>query len=486
MLPRILSIAAPLFVYITLAVLVQGLWNERKKFDRIALALATAGLLASFMVLSPAHRLFFDEDTYINIASNLTKAPVAQLTLLGGPDEITVSTYYKEPAGWPVLLSFVFFFTGPSEQAAFITARVFYGATLGAIYMLGLTLFQSRRQAAVAAILVGAAPVFFWYSASAGTDIPAAFFAVLGLWGIFAGNAPLAAAGIAMSAQIRLELIALAPLVWLAPKISIRWKAAAAGLVAAEIAHVAWLLSVAPEFARAVRVESAFSLQYVFQNGAANIKYLFNPLLFPAVVTALAIAGLLRKRSGEWPRWLLALSVVAVSGVHAVFYVGSFDINPRYSIQILAPLALLAASTIRRPFFIATLIASLAIPQFGGYGVPPFVQTLAVDHRIASDFAARVGSEDLVLSAQQEVFLNQGLRAMNSVLASERADRLDEQLKQRKVWYHAGVRTNLENSEDWDADQWVKSNYELHLIDSYEVDAMKIAFYEVLLKPINR
>ncbi len=485
MLPRILSIAAPLFVYVTLALLVRGLWEERKKFDWIALVLAAAGLLVSLTLLDPAHRLFFDEDTYINIASNLTKAPVAQVTLLGGPDQVAVSAYYKEPAGWPVLLSLVFFFTGASEQVAFFVARIFYGLTLAAVYMLSLTALQSRRQALIAAILVGATPAFFWSSASTGLDIPAALFVVLGLLGIFAGNAPLAAAGFAMAAQLRLELIILAPIVLLAPKIATRWKVAAAGLLAAEAAHVAWVLSIAPEFARAVRVESAFSPQYAAQNVASNVKYLFNPLLFPAVITGLAIFSLFRKRPGKWPRWPLVFSVVAVSGVYAAFYVGSFEINPRYSIQILAPLALLAASTIRRPVLVAAVIASLAIPQFGGYSVPAFVQALEADHRIATGFASRVGSEDLVLSAQQEMFLNQGLRAMNSVLASEQAERLNEQLKQRKVWYHSGARTSLANSQDWEADQWVKSNYELRLIESHEAGSMKVAFYEIM-KPVGR
>jgi hypothetical protein len=50
---------------------------------------------------SESTSLFYDKDIYIHIASNLSKAPVAQLTLLGGPGEIQVATYYKEPVGFP-------------------------------------------------------------------------------------------------------------------------------------------------------------------------------------------------------------------------------------------------------------------------------------------------------------------------------------------------------------------------------------------------
>ena len=64
---------------------------------------------------------------------------------------------------------------------------------------------------------------------------------------------------------------------------------------------------------------------------------------------------------------------------------------------------------------------------------------------------------------------------------------LDKQFgKHRKVWYYAGARTNVEGTPDWTADRWVKSNYQLHLIDSREVRGMRIAFYEMLLQPVDR
>src|SRR5947209_20560642 len=114
MIPRILSIASPLWVFVSLAVLAKGLWQERRKFDWLALVPAIAGLAASAFFLPPTHRLFFDEDIYIGIANNLAHAPVNQITVWGGPDDVQVSSYYKEPAGWPTLLSLVFLITGRS------------------------------------------------------------------------------------------------------------------------------------------------------------------------------------------------------------------------------------------------------------------------------------------------------------------------------------------------------------------------------------
>src|SRR5262245_28745428 len=98
MIPRALSIAGPPLVYVTLATLVTGLWYERRN-EWLSLAPAAAGLLASFVFLSPVHRPLFDEDAYISIARNLARAPIAQVTLLGSRDDIQVSTYHKQPPG---------------------------------------------------------------------------------------------------------------------------------------------------------------------------------------------------------------------------------------------------------------------------------------------------------------------------------------------------------------------------------------------------
>jgi len=54
------------------------------------------------------------------------------------------------------------------------------------------------------------------------------------------------------------------------------------------------------------------------------------------------------------------------------------------------------------------------------------------------------------------------------------------------VWYHSGVRTNALDTEDSLADRWVKSNFELHPIQSQEVGGMRIAFYQMLLKHVDR
>jgi hypothetical protein len=486
MIPRILSVAGPLFIYATLAVLGWGLWRERKKLEWLALAPALAGLIASFAVLAPIHRLFFDEDIYINIASNLTRAPVAQITLLGGPDDVEVSSYYKQPPGWPVVLSLVFLLAGRTETVAFVFARILFAIAIAAVYQLSREALQTKKQALAAAILFGAVPVCFWFSVSAGTDIPAALFTTLGMWGCLAGNGPLAAAAFALAAQTRMELIVLVPIVWLSGKIPVKWKAIASALLVAELAHIGWLMTVTPVLAAAEKAPVWMSLGFIPGNLVANVRYLFNPMQFPAgVMAAAVVAGL--KRSGKGGRGLLALQIGAMFGVYILFYAGSFDMNPRYSIQFLAPLAVVAASALTRPVFIAGAILSLVLPYTVRLEFTGYLQALAADHRLSVQFASQIGASDLVLSTEPQIFLNQGREAVDAAFAFERRDKLDEVMRRPgKIWYHAGATTNLVETREWRADQWVKSNLELHLIDAHEVAGTKIAFYEVLLKLVDR
>src|ERR1051325_9909408 len=120
---------------------------------------ALAGFLGSALLLAPIHRLFFDEDVYINVASNLTRAPVNQVAVMGGPRDIQVSTYPKEPAGWPVLLSLAFLVGGTSESVAFCFARLVFARAIAAVYHLARALLPEQKKAVVATILFGATPI---------------------------------------------------------------------------------------------------------------------------------------------------------------------------------------------------------------------------------------------------------------------------------------------------------------------------------------
>lgn len=475
MIPRILSITTPLFVYVSLGLLMAGLFRERKSLEWIGAAAALAALLASFALVSPVHQLFFDEDIFIHIASNLSHAPVAKVTLLGSSTESEVSSYYKSPAGFPVLLSLVFLFTGTSEAVGFVAARVIFSLLVAAVYQLSRRTGLDRWQSLAAAAAVASVPVCFRFSVSAGTDMPAALFAVLGMWGIACGNGALAASGLALAAQTRLEMIVLVPLIFSSRAIENRWKVAGVALILAELLHLEWVLSSAPAFAAFERVPSAFGFANLLPNLKANIAYLFDPFRFPILVPVLSAMAFVRKNTFRLALWLFLLLAV-----YLFFYAGNFILTPRYSIQLAAPLVVLAVSITKHRYALAALLLSSALAFWQWPNGPEYVPELISDHGFAAEVASQLGQDDLVVSTESEVFLNNGVHAMNAFYAADQPEQLDKQLQRyRRTLYYAGAQTNVVNGPEWQTDQWIKSHYKLRFVDSRKVGNIRIVYFEI-------
>jgi len=67
----------------------------------------------------------------------------------------------------------------------------------------------------------------------------------------------------------------------------------------------------------------------------------------------------------------------------------------------------------------SSVLVSMILPYTRAYEFPAYVQSLSADHRFQAEFAAQIDPNDLVVSAQPEMFLNHDRRAMNAVFASE-------------------------------------------------------------------
>ena len=135
--------------------------------------------------------------------------------------------------------------------------------------------------------------------------------------------------------------------------------------------------------------------------------------------------------------------------VYLVFYAGSFDLNPRYSIQIVVPLILLAVSSLRflsRVQRYPVVVALAGSLLFSNLSERPedrdpasFVNVLASDHRRMVLIADDLGPDSIVLTTEPEVFLNHGIPAMNAVFATERPQAVQAQSdKYGMVLYYSG------------------------------------------------
>ena len=426
LIPRILSVLGPLLVYASLGLLLWSLFKNRERLDRHLPAVIALALVSSFVFVDTSHRLFFDEDIYIQIASNLSRAPVAQLTLLGSPETVEVSTYYKEPVGYPTLLGLLFAVTGTSEGVAFHFARVLFSLAVGGVYLLARDNFRHPWMGWLAALAFVATPPVLEYSVSAGTDLGTVLFAVLGVWGLVSGAYPVAVAALALVAQMRLEAVVLTLFLLASPAIGRRWKLIGLALISGQLFHLGWVVSAAPAYASSVGVEAAFSPGYVPANFIGSLGYLLNGGRFPWGISVLAALALLawgvrtlrspsrkdtRPQLGEvyFVAW-----IGLMMAVYFAFYEGSFDLNPRSSIQIAVPMILLGMTALKlfntrqRVVVVIglafTLLYSNLSPKPPDQDHSISVDNLAADHQRMEQIAADLGEGSIVIAGEPEVF----------------------------------------------------------------------------------
>ena len=230
---------------------------------------------------------------------------MAQLTLLGSPETVEVSTFYKEPVGYPTLLGLLFAVTGTSEGGAFFFARVLFSLAVGSVYLLARDNFRQPWMGWLAALAFLATPPVLEYSVSAGTDLGTVLFAVLGVWGLVSGAYPVAVAALALVAQMRLETVVFTLFLFASPSLGRWWKLIGLALISGQLFHLVWVLSAAPAYASSVGVEAAFSPGYVPANFIGSLGYLLDGGRFPWGISVLAALSLL-----SWSvRTILALFV---------------------------------------------------------------------------------------------------------------------------------------------------------------------------------
>jgi hypothetical protein len=143
-------------------------------------------------------------------------------------------------------------------------------------------------------------------------------------------------------------------------------------------------------------------------------------------------------------------------------------------------MVVLAVSITKQRYVIAALLLSSALALWQWSRGPEYVPELISDHAFAAEVASGLGQDDLVVSTESEVFLNNGVHAMNAFYAADQPEQLDKQLQRyRRTLYYAGAQTNVVNGPEWQTDQWIKSHYRLRLVESRKAGNIWIAYFEI-------
>jgi 4-amino-4-deoxy-L-arabinose transferase-like glycosyltransferase len=432
-------------------------------------AAACCGLcLTLTAVVAPrTSRIFFDEQIYQSIGRSLADTRVAEMCNDGAVEygrlQCWSGEYNKQPYAYPYLLSLAYRVTGSRPSVAHVVNNLAATGLVFVVFLLAALLFQDRRAAIGAALVMALVPMQLVWSNTAASEPTAALACALAVLAamefVRTRSTPAfiwTLSTTIFAASFRPECVLVAPLVLGLLGVKSRsefarprfwwWTAAAVGTGWNVLAH-----------AVAVRNESwgavgeRMALSHVGRNIATNGWFYFWDERFPAGFTLLALVGLaLRFRSGAG--WLLAYFGL-FWGVFLLFYAGSYDYGAdvRYSLMTYAPLAALAgvglAAIVERMGRVVGASRALpviaAVVLFYGSSYFPLVRSVGEEAWAARADVAFVDrviptlpQNSVVLSHTPSVFLVRGVNAAQTSIAQTNEPRVAHEFFDR---YAGGV-----------------------------------------------
>lgn len=419
------------------------------------LGASALGFTLAAFAAPETNRIYFDEHIYQHVGQNLTDLRLAQMCNEGSVEygilRCTRGEYNKQPTGYPHLLSVVYRLFGIREAWGFWLNPLCLAALVVTVALISLLLFDDRRAAGFAALVMALIPEQLRWSHTAASEPSSALMCAIAVLAVllFARERSTAAlawsvAAAAFAVQFRLEsllclpiaaavIAAFAPDELRKPRL---WVAALVGLVlcAGLLGHIAAVRD-DPWGASGPRM----SLAYVAPNFAVNGPFYVADWRFPLLYTLCAAIGLVAAR-GIWPRLIAAGYFVSFWGVFLVFYAGSYNYGAdvRYSLMTYPPLALLAGVGLsaiagilrarwRLPFSSASGVAAVVAASFLVY--MPYVRSIGeeawsarADVEAARDFRTSVPPDGVVLTHTPSMFLLWGTNALQASIATTEPD----------------------------------------------------------------
>jgi hypothetical protein len=321
-------------------------------------AVALLSVVLTVFVAPRTNRIFYDEQIYQSIGQNLTDLKLAQMCNDGNVEygrlQCSNGEYNKQPYAYPHLLSVAGRLFGVREANAFAVNALVMAATVCAMYLLAVALFDDRLAAFFAALLIALTPEQLVWSATASVEPSASLALVVALlcaaqFCRSRSDRSLAAAAVAAAyaVQFRQESLLIVPIIGV-----LLWARASdefsrprfwwAGmlflvLVAVHIGHT-FVVRNEPWGTTQARLSLAYLPANVLVNGPF---YLWDER-FPFVFTLLALVGLASRRLRP-ERAVLVAYFLLFLGTGLLFYAGSYNYGAdvRYSLLTYPPLAAL-------------------------------------------------------------------------------------------------------------------------------------------------
>ncbi len=398
------------------------------------------------------HRVYFDEDIYLDMGKEILLRGQGSLCNYGDSSSCYAYAFMKWPNGYPFLLAVAYLFFGISETVAFALVTLLSSLSVVLIFLITYLLSGRERIALFASLMFALIPIHIMWSGTAATEpvlvfftMLAAFFFALGLNSINWKMNLLALSTLAYAVQIRTEGIILLPIFFLLVLLldKERWKKFV-GYKSVTL-WVLFFVLITPYLVHAYHSsinetwgssEGTFGLKFAVENAPVNAWFWiagYPTIEHPFLYTALAFIGIAylarrdRKLLISLGSWFLLFFVL-----YAFFYAGSvlYGVDVRYALSSYVPFVMLAAFGSyaltriepRRESAVTILVSVIILVSFLFY--LPSVATPAekieearqarVYHDYVLDYVNNLDDDCYILSHVPSMYLAAGVNSLQT------------------------------------------------------------------------
>jgi 4-amino-4-deoxy-L-arabinose transferase-like glycosyltransferase len=321
----------------------------KKTWIALLLILIIAGCLR-FFIAPQTHRLYFDEDIYMNIGQNILKEGKAMLCNRGDLEKCYEYILNKQPNGLPFIASLVFLFTGVNEYPVFILTALLSTLSVLLLFLITYILTKNEKISFYAALLFALAPIHIrWGGTVAAGPVFLFFslFAILFFMIYFHSKSLLLLSFItlAFAVQFRPESYLLVIIVAVAFLLFSKWTE----IVATKkflLAIAIFSLLITPMILQTNAVfddpwgsnAGKFGLQYFIKNTADNTLFFFENQRYPVFFSVLSLVGFFSLLHQKDKKIIFLLSwFFAFFIIYLLFHAGSFNygVDDRFSLNLL-------------------------------------------------------------------------------------------------------------------------------------------------------
>lgn len=464
------------------------------KKGMLLVGLVLLALFVTCFVAPRTHRIFYDEDIYLNAAQTIALTNQAGFCGYGTFEYDQYCphwlSYNKEPSGWPFLMSLAFQIFGVDETYGSLLNNVLLAGSILVVFFIAWFLDGTFFTAFMAALIFALIPHNLTWFNTAAAEPSASFFAgsTVLCWVVYFRSERdrhlfLFTVVLAFSSQTRPEsglvgVWAALAILFLRPRLLLDGKVWAIALPAAVLLlpHALHLWAVGDSSWGAD--DAKFSLSFVKNNLAVNGLYYFKNEDLPTLFTLFSLTGLvLVRQSLQWKLLLLSWFLL-FWGIFLFFYAGSYryGADVRFALLSFMPLAIFAgmgtgflrnqlARVLPAPVDSSVILVMIALSwlQF-----LPLVREVGqeawgarYDHLHALEFMKLMPRRSIVLTHTPTLFLLHNQNAIQTYAGINNLGTMNQLMEKYKgqVYFHYNYWCNAKGDKSRKLCQEIRDRY---------------------------